>query len=158
MKKTPSDLAAYKPSDPKFRYRNYPFYWVARVGNRYAQRMEAKLKPLGLTITSWRVSLILREQGTLSVSEISAHSAVKLSTVTKTVNAMEEKGYLSVKQRESDARVSEISITKDGIQLIDNVVGQTSEMLDRALDGFTEDEIEQLNDLLQRLFVNLPNG
>ena len=145
----------YRPSDKRFRYQRYPLYWCARVGNRYAQKMEAKLKPLGLTITGWRVCLILREQNNLSVSEISAHSAVKLSTVTKTVYAMEKKGYLAVRQRQHDARVSEVSITKAGLALIDTVIGQTAGIPERALEGFETGELETLNDLLKRLFDNL---
>ena len=149
---------AYKPSTPGFRYENYPFYWNARVSNRYAQVMEATLKPLGLTITGWRICLILNEHKTLSVSEISTHSAVKLSTVTRTVYAMEEKGLLTVARRKSDARVSDVSITTAGTETIRNVVAETSGFLDRALTGFSHEEIARLNELLTRLFQNLDDS
>lgn len=150
-----AQTSMYTPSDPRFRYRRYPFYWCARVGNRYVQKMEARLKPLGLTITGWRICMILREQSQLSVSEISAHSAVKLSTVTKTVYAMEKKGYLAIRPRKNDARVSEVSITRSGLALIDTVIDQTAYIPERALEGFETKELDMLNDLLKRLFDNL---
>lgn len=156
MKQPPGDIdLAYKPSSPAFRYQNYPFYWNARVGNRYAQVMEATLKPLGLTITGWRICLILSEHKTLSVSDISTHSAVKLSTVTKTVYSMEDKGLLRVARRKSDARVTEVSLTAAGTKTIKNVVAETAEFLDRALENFDNADIERLNELLARLFSNL---
>ena len=145
----------YKPTHPDFDFRKYPFYWIALIDNIYAQRMEKTLKPLGLTIIGWRVGMLLRHHNSLSVSEISKHSAVKLSTVTKTVYSMQEKGLLKVQQSKQDARVTEVSITANGLALLEKVLLETADIFDRALNGIGEQEILQINALLERLFNNL---
>ena len=74
-------LDRFKPTHADFDYRDYPFYWIARLDSRYKQLMEKNLKPLGITMIGWRVLMILRQHQTLSVSDISTHAVVKLSTV-----------------------------------------------------------------------------
>lgn len=158
MGKISNKLNKYKPAHEAFNFRNYPFYWVAQVGSRYGQHMEKALKPAGFTLTGWRVGMILREYGLLSMSEISTHSAVKLSTVTKTVYGMEARGLVVLRQSAADARVTEVSVTDQGLALMETVIGRTVGVFDRAFANMSEDEFRQLNAMLQRVFANLEAG
>lgn len=148
-------LDGYPSDNGGFTYKKWPFYWIARVNSRYSQQMEKALKRVGLTITGWRVSMLLREHAVLSISEISTHSAVKLSTVTRTVYGMQDKGLLLARPRETDARVTEVVMTRQGRQLIETVIEQTSVVFADALKNFSEKELVSLNESLQRIFANL---
>lgn len=150
-----NDLETYKPDDSHFDYKKWPFYWIARVNNRYSQRMEKALKRAGVTLTGWRVGLLLKEHSVLSISEISTHSAVKLSTVTRTVYGMQKKGLLIARPRKTDARVTEVVMTEQGRQLVETVIKQTTVVFDDALKNFSEKDLTALNGSLQHIFANL---
>ena len=122
----PDNLDRHKPTHREFRYQDYPFYWIARVASVYSQRMEEELKREGLNLTSWRVGMILRQHGSLSISEISRHAAIRLSTVTRCVYLMQERGWLSVRRSRSDARVTEARVTAAGLELIERLIARTS--------------------------------
>jgi DNA-binding MarR family transcriptional regulator len=153
--KTASKLDKFKPFSKDFVFRNYPFYWVIRLANRYTQVMEVPLKGMNLNITYWRVGLILRSYGKLSMTEISKHAVGRLPTVTKAVYRMQELGFVEITQNEEDKRVTMVEITPEGDDLLEAAIGRTTRAVDRAFEGLTEKEVTTLNVLLKKLFDNL---
>ena len=151
----PDNLDKHKPTHREFRYQDYPFYWIARVASIYSQRMEEELKREGLNLTGWRVGMILRQHGSLSISEISRHAAIRLSTVTRCVYLMQERGWLSVRRSPSDARVTEARVTEAGLELIERLIARTSRIFNRAFRGVSANELVATNDLLRRINRNL---
>ena len=150
-----NNLDIHKPTHRGFRYQDYPFYWIARVASIYSQRMEEELKREGLNLTGWRVGMILRQHGSLSISEISRHAAIRLSTVTRCVYLMQDRGWLSVRRSPSDARVTEARVTGAGLELIERLITRTSRVFNRAFRGVSSQELAAANDLLQRINRNL---
>ena len=80
MKKSTAKLNKFKPASSNFEFQQYPFYWLMRVGSAYSLRMEKSLKKGGINITAWRILMILREMGKLSVSDIATHAVAKTPT------------------------------------------------------------------------------
>ncbi|MEM1155470.1 MAG: MarR family transcriptional regulator [Pseudomonadota bacterium] len=155
-KKTAAEgLDHFIPSDPAFKFRNYPFYWVARLSNRYTLEMEKQLKPFGMNISSWRIGLILREYGVISMSEVATHAVLRLPTVNKLVYRMQEQGLVSVHRSETDARVTMVGITDQGHEVVSELIKKTSKTVERALDGLSSDEVNVLNTVLGKVFANL---
>lgn len=150
-----NNLNKYKPASDNFEFREYPFYWVMRLGSRYTQVMELELKKVGMNITSWRIGLILRENGTLSMTKVAKHAVGRLPTITKSVYKMEERGWVGIKPSTNDGRVTMVSITDTGLELIENVIQSTSSVIDQAFDGLNKEQTDNLNSLLQSVFNNL---
>lgn len=148
-------LNKYKPVSKNFEFREYPFYWVMRLGSRYTQAMEVELKKVGMNITSWRIGLILRENGRLSMTEVAKHAVGRLPTITKSVYKMEERGWVEVSQSSSDGRVTMVNITTMGLDVIQEVIQSTSKIIDQAFEGLDKDQTDTLNTLLQTVFSNL---
>lgn len=145
----------FKPSDEDFEFRKFPFYWISRVSNRYEQRMDYTLKKIDMNITSWRVCMILREHGAISMSEIATHAVAKLPTMTKVVYKLQDKGLVYVRPSPEDARVSIVEITQAGIDKLQQVFKSTTKMFNQAFDEFSEEEIKVLNTGLAKLFSNI---
>ena len=103
----------------------------------------------------WRVALILREHGKISMSEIATHAVGRLPTITKSVYRMQEEGLVKVSQNTNDARVTNVSITKTGIEVISRVIESTSKTINRAFEGLEQSEVETLNNHLKTIFENL---
>lgn len=145
----------FKPFDKDFEFRQFPFYWISRVGNRYEHRMEFALKKVGMNITSWRVCMILRENGAISMSDIATHAVARLPTITKVVYKLKEKGLVEVKPSLDDARVSIVKITTEGDETLQSVLKSTTKIFNEAFEGFSEEDIKQLNTSLAKLFTNI---
>lgn len=152
---TKNKLDKFKPASTSFEFREYPFYWIMRLGNRYTHTMELQLKQFDMNITTWRIGLILKENGAISMSEIATHAVGRLPTITKSVYRMEEKGLVSIKQNENDGRVTMVTITELGIETINTVIENTSKTINRAFSDFNKSEVETINKLLKKMFDNL---
>lgn len=150
MRQNTDRLKKYKPTHQQFTYESFPFYWIARASSLYSQRMEKVLKKSGITITGWRIGIVLREHESLNISELSKHCSFNPSTVTKTVYLMQKKGWLAVTQGKADGRVSKVNITPKGCDCINQLIADTSKIIDMALAPLSEKELLQINVLLRK--------
>ena len=148
-------LSKYKPTDERFVYERFPIYWIARVSSLYTQRMEKVLKRSGVTMTAWRILMVLREHRSLSISKLSLHCSFNLSTVTKTVYSMQKKSLVLVRQSEADGRVSKVTLVKKGRTLIKQLIADTSEIIDALMEGMTEEEVLKINEVFQKITARL---
>ena len=148
-------LDHFKPSSGTFEVEDFPFYWVAKLANIYTHRMEAILKKEGINITSWRVCMILREQGTLSMSDLAAHSVSRLPTITKCVYKLQDQGLVTIKPSPEDARVSLVNITAQGKNKVVKLLNLTSRLFDHAFEGLKAKELQQMNKTMIKLLQNL---
>ena len=148
-------LEKYLPSSDSFDVNEFPFYWVARLNARYSMEIEKTLKPLNMDTSRWRVAMLLRIHGELSISDIAEHAIGKLPTITKIVYRMRDEGLLTVEQSETDGRVTVVCLTEKGAHNVELVLEQTQALFHKAFDGFTEPQIKKTTELLQRFFNNL---
>lgn len=138
-----------------FTFRTWPFYWLTRATGRYLRNMEHALKPHSLDIPQWRVLMTLHEAECLSVSEIADHAIAKLSTMTKIVRRMEADELVHCRQRETDARVTEVLLTPGG-QAAGELAWQVANTVyKRAFRNLSKREIDTLNLLLMKVAENL---
>jgi len=148
-------LEKYRPASDNFEIDEFPFYWVARLSSKYAMEMEKTLKPMNMDISRWRVAMLLRIHGELSISDIAEHALGKLPTVTKIVYRMRDEGLVSVNTSETDGRVTVVSLTDLGHENVTTVLDGTQGVFKKAFRGFTEPQIRKTNQLLRKLFDNL---
>jgi len=148
-------LSRYIPSSEDFRYEEFPFYWLARVQGIYLQKLEMALKKIGTDIPTWRVLFILKEHGKCSISEISTHAIVKLSTITRIVYRMKAEGLVETSTHAEDGRVTEVTATQAGQDLIQRIQQVTGKLAAKGFRGLTESQLSKLNGTLELLFNNL---
>lgn len=145
----------FLPASKEFEFRQYPFYWITRLSNLYTHEMEKRLKKQGMNITSWRVCMILRENGVLNMTDIATHAVGRLSTINKAVYRMQEQGLVKVERNENDARVTMVEITDEGRQTVGQLIESTSRIIERALTDLSAEEIKSLNGIAKHIFENL---
>ncbi len=148
-------LEKYRPASESFEIEEFPFYWVARLNALYSNEMEKTLKPMNMDISRWRVAMLLRIHGELSISDIAEHALAKRPTITKIVYRMREEGLVSVEPSETDGRVTMVELTEQGHEKIHAILEGTQKMFAKAFKGFTEPQIQKSTQLLQRYFENL---
>ncbi len=133
----------------------FPFHWINRVSARYYLDLEVALKRVGLDVPRWRVLIILDEIGPASVSHISAHAVMKLSTMTKLLQRMEADELIQLSASDRDARVTQAELTVAGRRAAQAVRTEGLRVFERAFKGVSTEEGEHLVSLLQRIFANL---
>ncbi|WP_437880334.1 MarR family winged helix-turn-helix transcriptional regulator [Pseudomonas sp. LRF_L74] len=158
MTSTKKRLSRYNPASEDFHKEEFPFYWLARVYGRYTMGMEKLLKKIDLDIPRWRVLNILFENKEASISEISEHAIAKLSTVTKIVYRMKDDGLVETRPCEQDGRVTQVSITEKGRQAFFAMHDITDELFHKSFQGLTEAQVRKLNQVLAKVFDNLPES
>lgn len=143
------------PASGNFHKDEFPFYWIARLNNLYILRMSDVLGRLGTDVPAWRVLNILKENGTSSVSEIAVHAVARLSTVTKMVYRMKDEGLVSTSVSVQDARVTEVTMTEAGAELLEEMRRVSEGIFQRGFRGMTDAQIQRLNRGLAQIFANL---
>lgn len=153
---SPARLRRFHPTRDDSRKEEFPFYWLARTHGRYILALEKALKKIDLDIPRYRILYILKDQGRSSISEIAEHAVVKMPTITKTIYRMKKDGLLETRPGRTDGRVTEVSITPEGMEAITRIEAATARLYTRSFKGMTETQLRRLNTLLETLFHNLP--
>lgn len=80
------------------------------------------------------------------------------STASKIISLMETKGIVERCSVEGDARLKKIVLTELGDKMAQYIVDGRATMENRMIDGFSEDELNQLFTYLQRIKDNINKG
>lgn len=144
----------FLPSSDQFDIEQFPFYWVARVNAIYAREMDKVLKPLDMDASRWRVAMLLRVHGKLSISELTEHAIAKMPTITKTVYRMRDEGLVDINQSEEDGRVMIVALSGEGYNKVSLVRERTEGLFESAFQGMTDAQIARLTKLLHHCFDN----
>lgn len=135
--------------------KTWPFYWISRVDQRYVQVLEKRLKPMGLDAPRWRVLMSLHEDTYLSVSEIAEFSAMRLNTTTKVVQRLIADGLVTTRVRPTDARATEVTLTPEGERMGALALVEVRDIFELAFRSVSNQEMEVLNGILEKVFSQL---
>jgi DNA-binding MarR family transcriptional regulator len=130
-------------------------YLLNRAGARIAAAFSGEVRPLGATLQMWRVLAALREWDGRRMGDLSQTTSIEVSTLTRLVDNMEEKGLVTRRRDIADARAVTLHVTPAGRRLTQRIVpiAERYEMV--ALAGFNAAEAESLKAALRRLYANM---
>src|SRR3979411_316839 len=129
------------PVDPQFQIAGSPFYWLARVDGRYALRMKAVLKRIGMVAPRWRVLMLLAEHSPASVSKLAEHAIIRMSTMTKIVHRMKAEGYVDTRVSATDGRVTEVLLMPKGRQAVKTVRARAGRIFQPAFHNSSDSQL-----------------
>ncbi|MEH6645807.1 MarR family winged helix-turn-helix transcriptional regulator [Sulfitobacter sp.] len=105
----------------------------------------------GMLRTEWRVLFHLGRYGEMTAKAICGRASLHKTKVSRAVNALEQKRYLSGTPQQQDRRLETLSLTRQG-RVVYADLYQTAKSYDAALaENFTEQEREVLNRCLEKL-------
>ncbi len=134
---------------------SYLPYLLNRAGARIATAFNEEMRPLGATLQIWRVLAALRERDGRRMGDLSDTTSIEVSTLTRLVDNMEDKGLVSRRRDEGDARVILLHVTPAGRRLTQRILPIAERYEAVALAGFTDGEAEVLKAALRRLYDNM---
>ena len=134
---------------------SYLPYLLNRAGQRIAASFGEEVRPLGATLQMWRVLAALRERDGRRMGDLSQTTSIEVSTLTRLVDNMEQKGLVARRSDGDDARVVLLHATPAGRRLTQRILPIAERYETVALAGFNAAEAETLKAALRRLYVNM---
>jgi DNA-binding MarR family transcriptional regulator len=138
-----------------FRLEDHLFFHFSQILARRTKAINARLRAYGLDYPRWRVLAVLQEHPGATMGELAELTSVDRTTLTRTLGLMGDAGLIVRRERKSDRRSVAISLTAQGRRMFARILPLTLAETDRALTGFSPEEIGTLRDRLKRMAANL---
>lgn len=125
---------------------------VIFTGAWMAEKMNSLLKPFGISEQQYNILRILRGQkgASLNLQDISGRMIHKMSNTTRLVEKLRIKGLVVRHVCEENRRKVQISITKAGLNIIDEIAVEMEANNKCTADRITDKEAETLAYLLDK--------
>lgn len=131
---------------------------IVQLGNAITWLRNSKLQPFQLTASqSEAIRYILKQppEKEITAGDLMAHLQLSQSTVAGIIKRLEEKGLITRKLLQNDNRISLIIPTEEGWKL-EKTLRETAIFTEKMLlDGFDEQEQQQLKRMLEKLRKNM---
>jgi DNA-binding MarR family transcriptional regulator len=125
---------------------------LVRVQQLLMERIDAELRPLGLTFARYEVLRLLSftSAGSMPMTRLGSLLQVHPTSVTSAVDRLERQGYVERLRRDDDRRVVLASITDTGRAVVEKATsGLNAEIFQRP--GLDESDVAALTRLLDVL-------
>jgi len=129
-------------------------YLVTFASRKLLRNIETRLKPFNLTANQWAPLLALANERCNTVAGCARETGIDNGAMTRMLDRLEIKGFLSRKRSNNDRRVVNISLTSLGKKTAKDIPPIIGEVLNQQLRGFSEEEFNLIKNLLQRFLIN----
>jgi MarR family transcriptional regulator, transcriptional regulator for hemolysin len=127
---------------------------VTRTAKSLSRAFDAALADRGGSLAEWLVLVSLVGGVHRSQRSIAAEVGVEGPTITHHLNRMEGAGLVTRRRDPQNRRVHQVELTDDGHARFRSLLGAVRAFDERLRQGFTDEELTTLRQLLQRLAVN----
>ena len=131
------------------------FYWLTQVIGARDRELTQGLREFGLRVPDWRALAALHARKRCTMSELADLATIDRTTLTRTVDRMEDAGWLSRIADSEDMRVTRLELTPAGRKLFDKIWPTVAKLNELALSGLSKTDVQQLHKLLEQMRSNL---
>ena len=136
-----------------------PYRSVARLMTRVKSEMmnalDRELAPFGVSAAQYVVLVRLAyDKKNESASALCEGVSYDPGAMTRMIDRLEAKGLVRRVRTPSDRRRVLIELTDEGRAICPELIAHAVGVLNRFLEGFTRDDVAQLESLLQRMLAN----
>ena len=114
-----------------------------------------KLKNIDLTPEQFLLIDLLWNQGSLSQQQLADTMQKDKNSITKLIDAIEQKGYVVRKQNPTDRRSNTIVLTDKAHDLKLEAKSVGISLLDKMIDGISEEDIKSFIDIMRKISQNM---
>jgi MarR family transcriptional regulator, transcriptional regulator for hemolysin len=108
-----------------------------------------------MTTVKMRTLAVLSVMPGLTINELAVHAVSEQSTMSRTLDALEEQKLIRRQARSDDMRVREIHITEEGRELFGKIWPPMHNMYSHLFDGVDEAELRSLIGTLHKVLRNI---
>ena len=128
---------------------------VTRTGRLLSRAFDDELVAAGGSLPAWLIVTALKGAEHTMQRDIAATIGIEDATLTHHLNRMETSGYITRQRTAENRRVQRVALTDAGEALFSRMLITVRAFDQRLRNGFSEDELDHLHALLQRLRTNV---
>lgn len=127
------------------------FVVLSKAYRSVVDRVAIDIRSHGLNTTEFAVLELLYHSGDQPMQKIGDKILLASGSITYVVDKLEEKNYIKRTQSPSDRRITFVSITDKGKELLNDIFPSHWQQIEEITAGLTEDEKIQAIELLKKL-------
>lgn len=132
-------------------------YLMNRIVGRWNINQQDDLRKHNLSTTKMRTLAVLSVISGLTINELSAYTVTEQSTMSRSLDSLENQGLIKRASNDDDGRVRRIYITEEGRTAFDNFWPDMYGNYKELFSNISEQEHEQLIKILQKMLSNTNN-
>jgi len=129
-------------------------YLIKIAAANILRNMDNELQPYGLTAPQWAPLLVLSKGKADTVAGCARAIDVDTGAMTRMLDRLEAKGFVSRNRTDEDRRIVRVELTKAGHEVVKLIPPSICLVLNQHLAGFSKTEFETFKDLLRRFVIN----
>jgi len=131
-------------------------YYVGRAFKAFNHKMHHKFESAGAEIQfdSWVKLFMFEQMGNRIQKDLAAFSGIHKATITRTIDSLEEKGFVERIPDEADRRQNRIAVTQPGREIISRYIHLIEEGEKEILEGIPSDDVEICRGVLTKVWNN----
>lgn len=130
-------------------------YLMNRIAARWNANLAEELKSHDITTTKMRALAILSLTPSVTINELSIFAVTEQSTMSRTLDSLEEQGYIRRQPRLEDMRIRDVSITEEGRAAFGKLWPTMYDLFLHMFDGVEEEEYRLFLSILHRILTNI---
>jgi DNA-binding MarR family transcriptional regulator len=131
------------------------FFWLTQAIGARDRELAQGLKDHGLRVPEWRALAALYAKKHSTMSELAELATIDRTTLTRTIDRMQDAGWLERLADQEDMRVTRLALTATGRKMFEKIWPEVQRLNELALDGLSKAEIDSLRRILERMRSNL---
>jgi DNA-binding MarR family transcriptional regulator len=140
---------------PAFELDEHLFFWLTQVIGARDRRLNLELKDFGLRVPEWRALAALYSRRRCTMSELADLASIDRTTLTRTVDRMQQAGWLARLSDGDDMRVTRLALTAAGERLFARVWPAVARLNRAAVAGLSQATVDRLRAALAQMKANL---
>ncbi|WP_213214833.1 MarR family winged helix-turn-helix transcriptional regulator [Roseibium polysiphoniae] len=136
-----------------FDYENIFLHWVNRLGFLSRGELTARFREAGHTVSAeeWALLIVLWEKGPQTPGDLASVTFKDRTTVTRLIDTMERKGFVTRSEDLRDRRRSIIDVSRYGAELKGSLIPIAKALLAQAIAGVSSEELETTTRTLRKI-------
>jgi DNA-binding MarR family transcriptional regulator len=144
-----------KDTPASFRLESHAFFWLTQVIGARDRELAQGLRDCGLRVPEWRALAALYARRNCTMSDLAELATIDRTTLTRTIDRMEEAGWLARAADNADMRVTRLALNAAGRRMFERIWPEVEKLNALALEGLSKAEIRDLHRILERMRANL---
>jgi DNA-binding MarR family transcriptional regulator len=147
--------AGLRPSLGEIGLNQFAPYLINRISQTWTNHLADDLKSHEMTTTKMRALAILSISSPVTINELSLYSLTEQSTMSRTLDSLEEQAYIRRRPRPGDLRVRDVELTPRGREAFAKVWPMMYDLLLKMFDGVDNDEYKAFTATLHKMIQNI---
>lgn len=130
---------------------NEPFLLLMQTSKAIQERIRDEMSKYNLSITEFSVLEVLFYQGKQTIQQIGNRILISSGSMTYVIDKLEQKGILKRNDCKEDRRVIHITLTAEGMDMMEKIMPKYHDMVVDIFGTVTESESQVMVDCLRKV-------